>query len=46
MAKRRKPPVNEFRERAPDAKEIKAAQKLAKKVSPKLLAMVNAKTKG
>jgi hypothetical protein len=41
---RRKRPVNEFEKRPPNAKEVKAAQKLARRVDPTLLALMEANT--
>lgn len=40
---RKKPPINEFRHRPPNAKEIRAATRLAKRVSTKLYEMFIAK---
>lgn len=43
---RKKPPINEFKSKPPDAKEVKKAIAMARRVSRKLVAMMTAKTKG
>jgi len=42
---RRKPPINEFSKRPPNAVEVKKAIAMAKRVSRKLAAMMEARTR-